>query len=249
MSLIATAVSSPSVQGPALTCLFGAVGVGGAESNTTVSFPITLLENDLVVVVAYTTANIASGGLVVESDAVTYTSGSSFVQVGSGANSLSGEVFYTIMGSTPDTSVRVAGISGATPDSTGLLVYAFRNADTSTPLDTTSTNATGSTAATISAAAITPVTYGALVLQTISAEGALTGVFTPTISAGAEISLGLGHSATATRSDTDDISVGGTVVYQRQPAAAPALSFGYEGGAGEQYIALSAAIRPAFPGA
>ena len=249
MSLIATAVSFPSAQGPALTCLFGVAGVGAAETNTTVNFPIALLENDLVVVVAYTSADIASGGLVVESDAVTYTSGSSFVQVGSGANSLSGEVFYTIMGSTPDTSVRVAGIGGATPDSTGLLVYAFRNADTSTPLDVTSTSATGSTALTISAAGITPVTYGALVLQTISAEGAVTTTFVPTVTAGAEISLGLGHTATETRADTDDISVGGTVVYQRLPVAAPALTFGYAGDAGEQYIALSAAVRPAFPGA
>jgi hypothetical protein len=74
-------------------------------------------------------------------------------------------VSYKIMGATPDTTVSVNG-SGGTAGANGsvAVVHVWRGVDTVTPMDVSATTATGTNAATIDNASITPVTAGAIVL-------------------------------------------------------------------------------------
>ena len=70
---------------------------------------------------------------------------------------------YKFMGATPDTSVRF-GSTGATTDGGVIGVYVFRGVDTTTPLDVTTTTATGLNGANADPASITPTTYGTAVV-------------------------------------------------------------------------------------
>lgn len=78
-----------------------------------------------------------------------------------GVNDTNLEIYYKIMGATPDTSIVVnAHLTG---ESSSFTVHVFRNIDLTTPIDVTSTTATTTTSATPNPPAITPVTTNAIV--------------------------------------------------------------------------------------
>lgn len=254
MSLIAEMMSAAATpSGLGISLVSNAAKTGDAASVVTQN--VTPQEDDLIVVVAYTTADMTSSSFSVSGDVSgAFTSGSSKVQAGTvAADSVFGEVFYQLAGASPDTSVSLAATTGtATADGSGVLVYIFRNADTSTPLDTTTTSATNASAGDVSAASITTVTPGAWVLQGVGiGDGSLTTTSfgLPQISgttAVADTTVSYWVAATRT-AGTDDLGAVGAVVFNSLPTATPSMVFRYDGSA-QKSVAFSVAIRPANPG-
>jgi hypothetical protein len=81
---------------------------------------------------------------------------------------------YKIMGSTPDTSVGLSGAGNAQLGD-GAVVMVWRGVDLTTPIDVTTTTATGTDSSQANAPSITPTTSGAVIV----ACGGMTDVDTP----------------------------------------------------------------------
>lgn len=254
MSLIAEMMSTGKVaEGPSISLVSNVAKTGDAVA--AVSQSVSPLEDDLIVVIAYTTADMTSSSFSVSGNVSgAFTSGSSKVQAGTvAADSVFGEVFYQVAGASPDTSISLAATtvtSGA--DNSGVLVYIFRNVDTSTPLDATTTSAVNTTAGDVTASAITTVTNGAWVLQGVGiGDGALTitNFGLPQITgttAIADTSVTYWTANTRT-TGTDDLGVAAVVVFNDLPTATPDLVFRYDS-TGQKGLAFSVALRPANPG-
>jgi hypothetical protein len=72
--------------------------------------------------------------------------------------------FYKIMGASPDTSITFAGGTGAAADAGAAVCHVWRGVDTTTPLDVTSTTATGIDTRNANPPAITPTTTNSLII-------------------------------------------------------------------------------------
>lgn len=83
------------------------------------------------------------------------------------ANDVAGtnlSVNYKLMGATPDTQVTVSA-TGSNGDSGAVAIHVWRNVNLSSPLDVTSTTATGTNSVLCNPPAITPVTTGAVIVS------------------------------------------------------------------------------------
>ncbi len=72
---------------------------------------------------------------------------------------------YKFMGGTPDTSVTLTGGTGSTSDGGAVAVQVWRNVNPVTPLDVTSTTATGINSVLCDPPAITPTTTGSIIVS------------------------------------------------------------------------------------
>lgn len=105
---------------------------------------------------------------------------------------------YKIMGSTPDTTVTIPA-SGNNQDGISYAIQVFRGVNAATPIDVTSTYATGTGTALVNPAAITPLTSGAWIV--VCGGGAAT--------TGANYTAGyLTNLVTNFGSDTNDSLIG-----------------------------------------
>jgi len=142
---------------------------------------------------------------------------------------------YKVMGSTPDTSVTCTGTTGAT--AVTCLAYVWRGVDTSTPLDVTSTSATGIDLAIPDAPAITPVTQGAMVLAFGGSSGYDTAVTVPT-----GYSNGVHIAGTDTTNDA--VSTAAAKLWSGSGAENPAVWGGWTTSTNNTWIAATVALRP-----
>jgi hypothetical protein len=83
------------------------------------------------------------------------------------------DVSYKFMGATPDTQVTIAKSNNSNWGS-GCAIHVWRNVDPTTPLDVTSTTATGTNGNQADGPAITPTTSGAVVLSLMMSIGGST---------------------------------------------------------------------------
>ena len=82
---------------------------------------------------------------------------------GDNANDINLDIYWKIMGATPDTNVILNG-HGATTQSSSILAYVFRGVDLTTPLDVTSVSTNIGTTVLPNPAAITPVTTNSIIV-------------------------------------------------------------------------------------
>lgn len=121
----------------------------GTGTTGTVTLP-TSLQNDVMIVAISSTGSLAAVPSGWTSAGSVGASNSDFVRV-----------IYKVMGATPDTTVAITGIS----TSSTAVAQAYRNIDTTTPLDVVATSSSNTTAATaMTFAAITPATSQSLIL-------------------------------------------------------------------------------------
>jgi hypothetical protein len=147
------------------------VGVSSPATATTASsYNVTLpvaQQNDLVVV-AYGISNAADAALGINTAG--YTEIANLYANDDHDTNLA--VAYKIMGATPDSLINVTGPS-STSRGGGAVAIVLRGVNTSTPIDVTTTTATGVNSFTPDPPTITPVTAGAMVLAIGAASGTL----------------------------------------------------------------------------
>lgn len=110
------------------------------------------------------------------------------------------QIGYKFMTSTPDTQVTITGGSGSAFDGIAVAFHVWRNVDTTTPFDVTSTESTSLNTANPNPPAIVPITQGA---QIIVAGGSATTLVT-TYNTPSDLS----NFYTASGADTNDATVG-----------------------------------------
>lgn len=162
--------------------------VGGAEgAATSVAFNVSL-----TALTGGAASAAAAGDLVIVSDGFVGTTDGDpgvgtvgYTEIAdlyrSDANDANFSVNWKIMGGTPDTTVSCNG-SGVTTSVSVCAVHVWRNVDQTTPLDVTSTTATGANSGVPNGPAITPVTSGAVVVTAGlgTSAAAITEVTVPT---------------------------------------------------------------------
>lgn len=116
-------------------------------------------EDDIVIVVAGWTGNNDGDPGVTTSG---YTELCDLVQNDSQGYA-NCSVNYKVMGAAPDTSVTVKG--EAVANGGGCCIHVWRGVDTATPIDVTTTTATGINARMVNSPAITPATSGCIILS------------------------------------------------------------------------------------
>jgi hypothetical protein len=87
------------------------------------------------------------------------------------------QVSYKVMGASPDTTVSIPAAT-STANGVAYAIYAFRNVDTSSPLDVTTTTASAANTGVANAPAITPSRSGAWIMAVGAAGVAAGAVFT-----------------------------------------------------------------------
>ena len=231
------------VRGPNLRYVGGyAVGFAGTVGNTTVTLgsltgglAATPAANDLVIL-AY---NITSG-LTGNEDVTVVTSGYTELAdlYADDLYDANLGVFWKIMGATPDTSVDV-GPTGQADNGGAVAVHVWRGAHLTTPIDVTTTTATGTNSSLANPATITPVTLGAIILAIGgSGHGDGTQTFTHAV---------FGNLATAGVSDVYDSTVGIASFAGWLSGAYDPAAFGYSttDDTNNSWCAATVAIRPA----
>lgn len=149
---------------------------------------------------------------------------------------------WKIMGGTPDSSVSCNG-SGSTSNGAVCVVHVWRNANSSTPLDVTTTTATARNSAIPNSPSITPVTAGAIVISAGLGTGAAadTSVTAPTgYGNQVDVSVDPGNAATVGISSK---AWGGS------GAEDPAAWTNWTTSTADSWAAAALAIRPASPNA
>lgn len=155
----------------------------GTTANTDVTFALTgglastPAANDLVVV------SFATGSTADRTLSITNTGGTAYTLIGSElyANDLFDTNFraaYRFMPGTPETAVRFAGGTGNNQDAGTYLIQVFRNVDSSTPIDVTTTTNTGINTRLADPPSITPSTPGAWIVVVGACAGGTTATFT-----------------------------------------------------------------------
>lgn len=120
-----------------------------ADAGTTYNLPSGLLENDYVLVFAVASNGLGTGGTPMNSSGWTELSRSARYR----------GIWGKVMGATPDTSVDID--DAASPDTTSIIIIAFRGVDTTTPQDVAMIHIGSTTMC----PAITTATNNALVLR------------------------------------------------------------------------------------
>jgi len=206
----------------------------GAAGNVTVPFATmgtTLAQGDIV----FLALNNAVGGTTDSNYSVTgYTKADSLF--GSNATSANLEVFYKVMGSTPDTNIT---FPRANPEGSATYqIVVVRGVNTSNILDVTSTTATGTTGGVANPPSITPTTTGAVVLCfSVGTSGGSVSSF----SSGPEFDWQIGFNDTDSN-DTVFSHVGWK--YWSSGAFDPAALSGPVGDGTSAWASLSIALRP-----
>ena len=175
------------------------------------------------------------------SPAVTTPSGYSTttVQNADSSSDTRHQVSWKVMGGTPDTSVDIPA-SGDVRWATSYSIRVYSGIDGTTPLDVTSTYATGTGTGRANPAAITPTTAGALVVVFGSGAAA-------TISAD-YTSSDLSAFVSARAADNLDSIVGSGHYAWTSGSFDPAQFGGGSTGAGDSWVATTLALRPASTG-
>jgi hypothetical protein len=140
------------------------------QSSITIPMPAGLQENDVVIVCADTGGGNQDRNIVVTGwtgIADLYANDSIDVNFG---------VAYKVMGATPDTDVTVS-ITAGTGQWSGITL-AFRGVDTTTPLDATSTTATGTNSLDANPPSITTVTNGCEIIVVAGVSDGAIGTYT-----------------------------------------------------------------------
>lgn len=201
----------------------GAV-VSSGSGNTTVALP-TVLENDIVFVSVACDNDLSADGL---------SAGQGYTDIYHGTSALPGHhLAWKIMGATPDTTVTIERQSAR---SSAVLIQAFRGVDTATPLDATTTSASGGSGDPDSPS-ITTVTNAAWVITIglVDDDAPITVTTVPS-----------GYS----NSNSQDTVIGGTTGAAVVMASKNVASFGAEDPAAwvlssnDNWFAYSVAIRP-----
>jgi hypothetical protein len=215
-----------------------AISYVGSASNfaanggdVTVTLPGGIAENDIVVVVGG--HGNASGAAASIS-----TSGYNTLDTQASAANYSGIIAWKRMGVSPDTTVTGTG-GGDVSSGVAYIAYVVRGVDTSTAIDATTTEATGTTGLPNSPS-ITTVTDNALVI-TAGLFAVANGTLTPP--------AGYSNALTKSGSDTNGIDV---VAASRIQAAAGAVNpSGWGaiiGDSSDDWVAWTVALRPAASG-
>lgn len=146
-------------------------------------------------------------------------------------------VNYKFMGASPDTSVTVRGTNAA-GNGGATVVHVWRGVDLSSPLDVTSTTATGTNAANANSPSITPTTSGAYVI----AAGLGTGDTTPTAKTGPS---GMSNFRTQNGTGTTMSAIAGVASFAWTSGAYdPAAWTGGESTTSDSWAAMSLVLRP-----
>lgn len=146
----------------AITFVGSATGTGASASFNISLSGLGLQQGDLVIVATgYVTVGGANGNPGVSTSGYTEVA-DLFSDDGREAQF---SVNYKLMGATPDTTVACNGSGSASLGAAGI-AYALRGVDQTTPLDVTSTTATGIDSAVPDPPSITPTTSGSYVVIT-----------------------------------------------------------------------------------
>lgn len=148
----------------------GAVNYEFSTYSGNAALPSGLEENDIVVFIGGHNGTGTSGFGSAEITGYTTIERS---QTGD----LSRYVGYKVMGATPDTTIDLGAASSSGSTNGGIVIGAFRNVDTTTPLDVTSTTST--TANSADCPAITTVNNGCMILAGLVKDGSATSGSTP----------------------------------------------------------------------
>lgn len=148
-------------------------------------------------------------------------------------------VNWKIMGATPDTSVTCLGSGSGTSGAAGI-AYVWRYVDQTTPIDVTTTTATGTNSAVPNPPSITPTTGGAM----LTVVGAGTGAATDTA---VTVPTGFGNAAHATVDPGDAIVLNMcSKQWTGNGAEDPAAYTGWTTSTSDSWCAATVAIRPMF---
>lgn len=219
-----------------------AVGFAGTVSDTTVTLgsltgglAVTPAAGDLVILV-FAAAEALTGDHNMTVTTAGYTElADLYIEDTLGTNL---GVFWKRMGSTPDTSVDVGGTGGS--DNAGAVaVHVWRGAHSVTPIDVTTTTATGVSSSLANPASITPTTFGSVILI---AAGSGHADGTQTFTHGT-----FGNLATVGQNDVYDVTVGIASYQAWLTGAYDPAAFGYSttDDASNSWAAATIAIRPA----
>jgi hypothetical protein len=202
------------------------------EDGTTqnLTLPGTPLENDIVVV-AFGNDNFVAGVTINTSDYVAIHS------IGGGSGTPGRWIAYKRMGSTPDTVVNVDS-EGA---DSAVVIQVWRGVDTTTALDATPTNTTG-TSASADPPSITTVTNGALVFAVA--------IFDDDDAAATATAPSGYTNLIAGDTGNASTSVGATVMMASKTVATAGAEdpAAFGGTADDQWAAITFALRPAAGG-
>lgn len=149
-------------------------------------------------------------------------------------------VAYKFMGGTPDTSFTLAGGTLSAADAGAVAVQVWRGVNATTPLDVTSTTATGSNSILCNPPAITPVTGGAIIVS--GGAGGNNASADPTTFSSSDLTAFMSTS----RSDTYDVTIGLGYKVWTSGAFDPAqFTFSGTNSTSLSWAAVTLALRPA----
>lgn len=147
-------------------------------------------------------------------------------------------VGYKFMGATPDTTVTFTGGTASSENAGAVYISVWRNVDTTSPLDVTSTTATGSNSVLCNPPAITPVTAGSYIVSGGSGGHA---AGTRTYS-----SSNLTDFLSAGANDVYDVTIGGGYNVWTSGSFDPAqFTFSTSDSTAYSWAAVTVALRPA----
>jgi len=192
-------------------------------------FPISPLENDIIVVV-YGWVSITDDAPSIVTPG--YTVIAELYQ--SDVWDVNFLAAYKVMGSTPDGSVEVAG-HGSNP--TVAVAQLWRGASTSSPMDVAATTATNLNSSRPNSPSITPVTPGAVVLSLGVGVGAGGPLSTPS---------GMANGTRTRSNDGTKVAVAGIASADWVSGAYDPVAWGgSDGGGSDSWAAATIALRPA----
>lgn len=146
-------------------------------------------------------------------------------------------VSYLVISGTPPTSVTVSA-SGVSGNNSAATVGVFRGVDNTTPLDVTTTTATGFNGTDFNPAAITPITSGAWVVATGMSAGLNSGTYTAASGYTEIADIGTGSSGTRNSSSG--------IFYKAWTSGVedPGTFTNSTGGTGASWASATIALRP-----
>jgi hypothetical protein len=205
----------------------GITFVGSATRNTSGNITLpTLQEGDMVLLI-----------LVVDSGDFATPAG--YTQVNEATGGLpSYHVSYKFMTSTPDTTAPVAD---DTVNNESGIAYCFRGVNQTTPLDVAVTTSSGSGSTSPNPPSITPVSPNAAIVALGFLDDSIITAATPPTGYGDVVFVATGGGAAATA------SASGMVSWKKlaTPAADDPAAYSTTGGAADDWLGLTIALRPA----
>lgn len=219
----------------------GAVANSAADgNNTTLDLSgLGLLENDVVVII---------GGISGQDGGSSHNPGVSsagwtevYDEDHADNTRFSFSINWKVMGASPDSSAACRGGAGAGSDACAYVALAFRNVDTTTPLDTTSQVTESSGASTNpNPPSISPVTGGCAIIAAAGGNVADTTITAP--SGYAALSQNVNFDV---GSDTNPYTAAATYILKTRNDSAPENPAAFTTWSSGLYFAATIALRPA----